>query len=251
MSVIATALKHLIAAGLSGEALLRAVEELEAVLPSRSAGAERQARYRNRRKASAAVTRNARDDGDGCDESNARDGADAPPNDIYSNPPVPPSPDGDGPPVIADAGPDGAATAAPFPPRAAVAVWNEMAQRRGLSPCRSLAGERLARLKRRIAEHGEQGWREAVAAVEKSRFLLGETGRSGWKANIDFLLVPTHFAKALEGGYGNDAVASAPAGRVTAAQHRATQVARAALYERLGRVDEAAEIRRELAAGGG
>lgn len=71
MSVIATALKHLIAAGLSGDALVAAVAEIEASLANdvaedtRSSAAKRQARYRERlvernaehNKASQSVTR--------------------------------------------------------------------------------------------------------------------------------------------------------------------------------------------------
>jgi hypothetical protein len=59
VSVIATALKHLIAAGVSGDDLVRAVAEMEdampAAMPSRSKAADRQARYRERQ-ASQTVT---------------------------------------------------------------------------------------------------------------------------------------------------------------------------------------------------
>lgn len=50
MSIIATALKHLIAAGVSGDDLVRAVEEMEAAVApdTRSSAAKRQARYRER-----------------------------------------------------------------------------------------------------------------------------------------------------------------------------------------------------------
>lgn len=63
MSIIATALKHLIAAGMTGDDLVRAVAEMEEHMPvadTRSAGAKRQARYREalaeRNKASQNVT---------------------------------------------------------------------------------------------------------------------------------------------------------------------------------------------------
>ena len=59
MSVIATAVKHLMAAGVTGDALLAAIEEMEAQVRAepkpRSAGAIRQERYR-RNKASQSVT---------------------------------------------------------------------------------------------------------------------------------------------------------------------------------------------------
>ena len=50
MSVIATALKHLMAAGVSGDALVNAVAEIESAMqPKRSSGAERTARWRANR----------------------------------------------------------------------------------------------------------------------------------------------------------------------------------------------------------
>ena len=56
-NVIAAALRELIAAGVTGDALVTAVERIEvATLPRRTAHAERQARYRERHKASQSVT---------------------------------------------------------------------------------------------------------------------------------------------------------------------------------------------------
>jgi hypothetical protein len=63
MSVIATAVKHLLAAGVTGDALIAAIAEMEADMPAvdtRSTAAKRQARYRDRlaerNKASQSVT---------------------------------------------------------------------------------------------------------------------------------------------------------------------------------------------------
>ena len=78
MTIIATAVRHLMAAGVTGEALLCAIEEMEQQQePVRSKGALRQARYMAR-KASQTVTN---------DVNDASDDNDVPPNDIYSNPP--------------------------------------------------------------------------------------------------------------------------------------------------------------------
>ena len=82
MGIIATTVELLIAAGVSGDALVEAVAALDSAADRRSTGAKRQARYRARlatqrqapQEASQSVTR---DDGDA---------SDAPPNDIYSNP---------------------------------------------------------------------------------------------------------------------------------------------------------------------
>lgn len=82
MSVIATAVKHLMAAGVTGEALLSAIAEMEEQVrgepKERSAGAIRQERYR-RNKASR-VTQS-----DACD---ATPPLSRPPNENISNPPT-------------------------------------------------------------------------------------------------------------------------------------------------------------------
>lgn len=57
MTVIAAALRELMAAGVTGDALVTAIERIEtASLPSRTPGALRQQRYRERHKASQSVT---------------------------------------------------------------------------------------------------------------------------------------------------------------------------------------------------
>ena len=54
---ISVAVKHMLAAGMPADAIVAAVEEMEAcIAPSRSKAAERQARYRERNKASQSVT---------------------------------------------------------------------------------------------------------------------------------------------------------------------------------------------------
>jgi lysophospholipase L1-like esterase len=81
MGIIATAVEFMLAAGISGDALISAVADMEAAVDTRSPAAKRQARYRTQRAArnepSQSVTRDVGDAGD------------APPNDIYSNPPSP------------------------------------------------------------------------------------------------------------------------------------------------------------------
>src|SRR5690348_11234319 len=77
MGIIATAIEHMMAAGMSGDALVSAVADMEAAVGTWSAAAKRRARPAARNTASRSVTRDAGDAGD------------APPNDIYSNPPSP------------------------------------------------------------------------------------------------------------------------------------------------------------------
>ena len=91
MSVIATALRHLIAAGLAGEELVAAVAEMEAALPAADAVAERRRAYdRERRRAE-----RRRDPGDGDapetpESGESADSADTP-SLIKKVPPGPPS----------------------------------------------------------------------------------------------------------------------------------------------------------------
>lgn len=100
MTVIATALKHLMAAGVTGDALIAAIAEIEAALPgaqpaepTRSKAAIRQERYR-RNKASQNVTNgitNVTQDNENVTSDAERNTGPLPlpPNDLISNPPTP------------------------------------------------------------------------------------------------------------------------------------------------------------------
>lgn len=254
MTVIAIALKHLIAAGMSGDDLVRAVAEIEAELAAalpvepdtRSPAAIRQANYRAR----AAIARNEPHNSDVtlrnditdvmpvtsgrngvtvCDADGLKEKT--PQTPIKEN--SPPSPKGDTP-------------KQKFAPEPLLAHWNAMAARTGLPKAIGATGKRLAGMRARVSEHGEDAFRQAIDAVARSKFLRGENDR-GWRADLGFLLRPDNFVKLLEGGYGSDAEPAAGTGeRVSPEQYRATQLARAETYDRIGRFDEAAEIRREL-----
>lgn len=82
----------------------------------------------------------------------------------------------------------------------AVQCWNAMAKRVGLATVKSLTEERRKRLRARIADHGPDAFTEAIAAVERSSFCLGDS-RGGWRADFDFLLQPSSFTKLIEGSY--------------------------------------------------
>jgi len=88
MSIIATAVRHLMAAGVTGDALIAAIEDMEVQIRAeptpRSAGAIRQERYRdNKRNKASLVTV-----GDVCDAPLS-----LPPNENISNPPTHTPPD--------------------------------------------------------------------------------------------------------------------------------------------------------------
>jgi hypothetical protein len=222
--VITAALKHLMAAGITGEALLAAVADLEeAQRPTRSAGARRQADYRERLKAVEATNDITSDVTDVTHVTS--DSAPPSPKKLVSIPPT------HSPPI-----------APPFPISAALDVWNGMAERTGLPKAIGATGKRLAGMKERLAEHGKDGWCKAVEAVERSAFCRGENDR-GWRADIGFMIRPEKFLKLLEGGF--DKAGAAPKAErppMTAAELRnAIRFA-----EDHDDPDRAAECRRQL-----
>jgi len=200
MTVIATALKHLLAAGVTGDALVTAISELEAAAMEdakyaprpRSKGAERQARYRDkeRHKASQSVT------SDGSDVSSP------PPNDIYSNPPPT------------------AKAVSPTLAERVVEAWNAGPKAKGATGAVALDANRRKMLSVRVREHGEQAIFDAIRNVAASPFHCGTNDRN-WKANLGWLLKsPENFLKALEmtpiirpGGVGDLLTQAASYGR--------------------------------------
>ncbi|KQM37958.1 hypothetical protein [Sphingomonas sp. Leaf10] len=85
-------------------------------------------------------------------------------------------------------------------PEHVVEAWNDMADRKGLAKVRALTPERRRKLNNRIRSHPVEHWTEAIDAIERSPFLLGENDR-GWRADFDFLLQPSSFTKLIEGVY--------------------------------------------------
>ena len=86
-------------------------------------------------------------------------------------------------------------------PEHVVEAWNDMARRTGLPLVRKLTPDRVKSLNRRIRENTIEEFTEAISAIEQSPFLRG-AGKSGWRADFDFLLSPTKFNRILEGTYG-------------------------------------------------
>ena len=84
-------------------------------------------------------------------------------------------------------------------------AYNALAQRVGLPLARSLTPQRRKSLLARLREHGGyDAWTLALANIERSAFLRGGNSR-GWRADLDFLLTASKFAKVVEGTYGNGA----------------------------------------------
>lgn len=122
-----------------------------------------------------------------------------------------------------------------------VDAWDAMADRHGLAKLRVLDASRRQMLRLRLKEHGEALMLEAIALVGKSPFLRGEGRDSRWRPNFDFILQPKSLRSLLEGTYGEEEEAK----RVSPDDIRAAQLRTADLYDRMGRTDEAAEIRRQ------
>ncbi len=101
----------------------------------------------------------------------------------------------------------------------ALDAWNEMASRTGLAVAKVLSDARRRSIKARLKVGGIALWREAIAAVEASAFLRGQTSsQSGkpFRADLDFVCQEKSFGRLVEGYYGKDAKstpANAPAVR--------------------------------------
>lgn len=175
-------LRLLVAKGLSAEDILEIAETLDQPKP-RSAAAQRQARYRARKKGNEnnaeeaeSVTRDVTRDGNS-DASNTLDKKD---------PHTPKKINPKSPPIVP-----------PFSEKF-VDAWNGAAKRSGLTTAMPLTAERKAKLKRRVAEFGEDALLTAIAKLAESPFHCGENDRA-WRADIGWLLRSSeNVAKALE-----------------------------------------------------
>ena len=92
----------------------------------------------------------------------------------------------------------------------AVEVWNEAAEKEGLSRVRMpISISRKKKLKARLKylaqqdqyRNGLEGWKHVVAKITDSYFLTGQN-KAGWKATFDFVLQPATIDKILEDNYG-------------------------------------------------
>jgi len=129
-----------------------------------------------------------------------------------------------------------------------VAKWNGAAKANGFTECRVLDASRRQTIRLRIKEHGEERLLAAIEAAGKSAWLRGEGRDSKWKPDLDFILQPKTLRRLLEGAYGQDEEVRR---RVSPDEQRESDLRTAALYDRMGRTDEARELRRRWENGGG
>ena len=217
-------LDALLAAGASAEMIVEAVKaaardtEARKVI-TRAKDAERQRRVRSARRgggASPGVT------------VTPRDAVDTSPNDNNSNPLPPQSSDEDR--VPAQSGFE----------QQAVAAWNAHAAPAGALPARGLTPRRRQSLKARMSEHGPDAVLEAIANLAASPFHCGRNDR-GWRASLGWLLTsPENFQKMLELA----PTKAAPIRQMNRQQRAEAAERSAAMFERMGRGEEAADMRR-------
>jgi hypothetical protein len=120
-------------------------------------------------------------------------------------------------------------------------LWNDLSVKSGIPTVRVLNNSRKQMLSARLKEHGLETMLEAVRAVHASAFCRGGEG-ARHKADIMYILQPKTLARALEGFYGKHKP------KVDDAQLAQNKHALADIYDKTGRSDEAAALRREAAA---
>ena len=85
---------------------------------------------------------------------------------------------------------------------AAFLAYNEVAARIGLPIARQLDDARRTAIKRRLIDHGPEGWTAALRKLEESPHCRGENDR-GWRADLDFVCRAKSFNKLIEGSFSN------------------------------------------------
>lgn len=214
MSLAPAVLDAMLTAGCTAEQIVAAVKadaaiDEQRITERRAKDAERQRKCRS--KGNVGHTQSRDVTVTPCDE---RD----PPNDIYSNPPVPPS----------------SANADDTPPPIDVRFVEAWNAESGLRQARKLAGQRLTKFRKRLSEFGEETLFEAVRKLGASAFHCGKNDRE-WQADIGwFLKSDDNVTKALE---LPDPKRPATGG----ADPIKTAESAAALYRRMGRDEDAAE----------
>lgn len=81
-------------------------------------------------------------------------------------------------------------------------AYNAVALRCGIPQASRMTPDRERKIIARLKDHGVDGWAQALAHIEQSKFLTGGNDR-GWRASLDFMLQASSFAKCVDGGYGN------------------------------------------------
>lgn len=81
-------------------------------------------------------------------------------------------------------------------------AYNAIALRCGLAQAAKFTPDRERKIRARLNDYGLDGWRTALANIERSSFLTGKNDK-GWRANLEFMTQAESFAKLHDGVYGN------------------------------------------------
>lgn len=194
MGVIAEAVRHMLAAGMTPDDVVRAISDMEnASGPPVDASAERRRAADRDRKRDARLRNSAEVCGSDCMSADADaaspDKSSPTPPENYPSPEVPPSPPKGGSSPVADFA------------DLAMEAYNETAPDAGWPLALRLTAARRAAANRRGAEYGGiEVFRSAMARARASPFLCGDNDR-GWRASFDFFLQAKSFTKLMEGAY--------------------------------------------------
>ena len=86
-------------------------------------------------------------------------------------------------------------------PEVALIAWNQLAERIDLPKVQRFTSARKRSLVARLRDYGGvPGWMTALSKLEASSFCRGKNDR-GWRADFDFLVQESSFAKLMEGKY--------------------------------------------------
>lgn len=202
MSLIASAVKHMLAAGMDHAAIVAAIEDMETanglaaerrLTEKRARDAERQRLSRANRKEKSEMSQ----DVTGCHSDNC----DTPsPNDNLN-------------PIPKEKPPYGGQKESPSEPDqedAALAEFNRIAALVAWPKAQKLTNDRRAKLRQRLKEAGGlSGWTAALERAARSPLLTGQNNRD-WRANFDFFLQASSFLKLNEGNYDDKRIIRSP-----------------------------------------
>lgn len=172
MSLNAATIEMLIAKGLSASDILDVARATE--VKADATNAERQARFRAKRKAEGNAVTVTASNGSPYEETSTPSGTDIS---------------------------DEASASSPLrqPLTAGRDIWNENAAQAGWGAITTLSATRSRLLGARLREHGLEGWRAGIARARASPYLGGTDPPSWFK--FDWLIKSGNFLKLIEGNY--------------------------------------------------
>jgi len=89
-------------------------------------------------------------------------------------------------------------------PKEFVDLWNEVTQP-PIPRCYELTDKRRRKIQRALTKRPIAEWRAVFAKIQASPFCRGETSRSSWRADFDWIIREDTIAvRVLEGKYDDD-----------------------------------------------